>query len=120
MKTLRFRIAVTWLCFAVIGASWLLGFSHPLLTTACCLIATTVRRFVSPAFPRSPRWFERLVYMLLLPVIFFFLLGLGFGFGEPWAQIARIALWICLPPLLIFGAYEDAKIWRLEPTHVVA
>lgn len=112
MKTLQFRIAVTWLCFALIGVSLLLGFSHPLLIAACCLVVSTVRRFVSPAFPRSPRWFERLVYMLLLPVIFFFLLGLAFGFVDPWARIARIGLWICLPLLLIFAAYEDAKTWR--------
>lgn len=50
--------------------------------------------------------------MLLLPVIFFFLLGLAFGFVELWARIARIGLWICLPLLLIFAAYEDAKTWR--------
>ena len=119
MKTLRFRIVVTWFCFAVIGVSFLLGFSHPLLIAACCLVVSTVRRFVSPAFPPSPRWFERLVYMLLLPAIFFFILGVWLGFAEPWAQIARIGLWICLPLLLLFAAYEDAKTWRLERSNVV-
>jgi hypothetical protein len=120
MRTLRFRIAVTWVCFVVIGVSLLLGISHPLLIAACCLVVSTVRRFVTPAFPRSARRFERLVYMLLLPAIFFFLLGLAFGFVEPWAQVARVGLWICLPLLLVFAAYEDAKTWRLERANLVA
>jgi hypothetical protein len=120
MKTLRFRIAVTWFCFAVIGVAFLLRFSHPLLIAGCCMVVSTVRHFVTPAFPRSARWFERLVYMLLLPTIFFFLLGLAFGFVEPWALVARISFWICLPLLLVFAAYEDAKTWRLERINVVA
>ena len=114
MKTLRFKIVVTWLCFVVMGVSFLFGFTHPLLIAACCLIVSTARHFVKPAFPRAPRWFERWVYILLLPAIFFFAIGLWFGFVEPWAQVARIGLWIFLPLLLIFSAFEDAKTWRLE------
>jgi len=121
MRTLRFRIVVTWVCLVVIGVSWLFGFAHPLLAAACCLIVSTARSFVRPAFPRAPRWFERLVYVLLLPAIFLFYLGVGLSFGEPWAQIARVVLWICIPLLVAFGVYQDAKAWKLErPNGVVS
>ena len=120
VKSLRFRIALTWFGFAIIGSLLLFGFAQPLLIAICCLAISTARRFVKPSFPRSPRWFERLVYMLLLPAIFFFGLGLWFGFSEPWAQVAHIGLWICLPLLLAFAAYQDAKVWKGERVANVA
>jgi hypothetical protein len=114
MKTLRFRIVVKWLCFVVIGVSLLFSRPHPLLAVLYCFVISTVSGFTKPALHRAPRWFERLVYVLSLPAIFFFAVGLWFGFIEPWPQVARIGLWISLPVLLALSAYRDAKIWKLE------
>jgi hypothetical protein len=112
MKSLRFRIVVTWLCFAFIGASLLFGFNNPFLVAICCLLISSARHFASPAFPRAPRLFERIFYLLLLPMIFFFLIGFWFEFAEPWARMGRVALWICLPILLSITAFQDLKTWN--------
>jgi len=111
MKTLRFRIIATWLCFAVIAACLLLR-AYPYVVVGCCMLVPTIRRFGPPPFPRAPRWFERLAYLLLVPAISFFFIGIWCGFAEPWVQVAQVFLWVSLPLLFVISVYTDAKNWR--------
>lgn len=114
MASVRFIIAMTWLCFGWVGLSFLFRFSNPLLIALLALIISTIRRFPNSQFPRAPKWFDRIVYVLLFPAVFFYCLGLWCGFAEPWQKYARIGLIILLPPLVVFAAYEDLKAWKAE------
>jgi len=115
MISLRLRILATWICFAVIAACLLLRV-YPYVVVGFCLLVPSIRRFGPPPFPRAPRWFERLIYLLLVPAVSFFLIGIWGGYAEPWVQVAHVCLWVSLPLLFVLSARLDLKTWKAART----
>jgi uncharacterized membrane protein len=114
MSSLRHRIVITWAIFVVMALALWFDVGQPLLVAACALTVSIVRRFQKPHFPRAPIWFERTVYVLIVPTLFFLVMGFLFGFVEPWLTSFHIGTWIIVPILLVLTAHQDFKAWHTE------